>query len=100
MKHKIRDPNNIELCSDPVGFFRKPQVSKYDVLFKKMKPGNALKLRPTEVTYVSVSLRKYIEKNDLPWVAKQTMKYPGDMSDTCGRVWLLDAPKPALKRAA
>ena len=100
MKYKQCDPKTIELCNDPVDFLRRPKVSKYDALFKKMTTGNCLKLHPKQVTYMNVALRKYIARNDLPYTTKLTTQYPGDTSATCGRLWLLDAPKPSLKRAA
>ena len=100
MKYAQLDPKTIELCSDPVTLFRKPQVSKFDALFKKMTPGNCLRILPKQAAYINVALRKYIARNNLPYTTKQTTQYPGDTSDTCGRVWLMAAPKPALKRAA
>ena len=94
------DPTKFKLCDDPMPNGRQVGGGKYDAIFKTLKPGKALQV-PTEMTEkVSNALRKYIQVNNLPCVARSTKYYPGADIEMRGRVWMMPAPKPALKRAA
>ena len=94
------DPAKFETCDDPMPNGRQVGDGKYEANFKTLKPGKALKVPSHMANKVATALRKYIETNNLPCVARSTKHYPGDTSDQRGRVWLMAAPKPVLKRAA
>ena len=98
----IKNEELFVICRDPFvdARLRSTSPGKYHNTFKKMKPGDALQLTPDQVANVLNSLRRHIKINGLDFRVGSIKQYPGDTSATCGRVWLLDAPKSALKCAA
>ena len=99
MTNQPIDPNTFEVCDDKMPGGRQSLGGKYDARFKALKVGQAFKVPSDQVNQVSTALRKYIQVNKLQCVARSTKYYPGADVEMRGRVWLMPAPKPALKRA-
>jgi hypothetical protein len=95
------DPAALVICDDPLPAGRASPGAKYVPVFAAMKPGQAIKCKPEEVTRVGHAMRKWIAQNKLPFVMKLQARYHADGQ---GRVWLLETPAksetPKLKKVA
>ncbi len=86
------DLGDLSICSDPIPEHRKLVGSKYDELFAKLKPGEAIKCPPGAApARIATSLRKYLERNKIA----ADIRTCADYGDGKGRVWLLNKPKAA-----
>lgn len=95
------DPSALVICDDPLPAGRASPGAKYVPVFTAMKPGQAIKCKPEEVTRVGHAMRKWIAENKLPFVMRLQARYH---ADGMGRCWLLPAPEkaeaPKLKKVA
>jgi hypothetical protein len=91
------DPSALVICDDPLPAGRSSPGAKYVPVFASMKPGQAIKCKPEEVTRVGHAMRKWIAQNKLPFVMRLQARYH---ADGLGRVWLLADPKAAQTEAA
>ena len=96
------DVEQLVICDDPLPAGRASPGAKYVPVFSAMKPGQAIKCKPEEVTRVGHAMRKWITKNKLPYIFRLQTRYH---ADGMGRCWLLPAPEkaeagPKLKKVA
>lgn len=97
------DPSALVICDDPLPVGRASPGAKYVPVFTAMKPGQAIKCKPEEVTRVGHAMRKWIAENKLPYLMRLQARYHADGQ---GRVWLIEAPAlekseaPKLKKVA
>lgn len=69
----------------------RPTGSKYASLFAKIKVGQAVRCKPTDVQKVSAAMRKWIVRlgNSGTQTSMSVTHLPGDKTPMCGRVWLV-----------
>ena len=93
--------SSLEIRSDPVPPTRPSIGFKYEPVFSKLRPGQCVRCKTSEVGTVSGSLKKYLKMKNKPGMVKATTRYVdptnGEEDKGYGRVWLLAV---ALKAAA
>lgn len=83
------EPEKLEFCTDGLPVGRIADGGKYDELFSRWKLGTAVKCRPEHVGVLAKALSAHVKAKKLSAIVRTSRKYPGDKTDTNGRVWLL-----------
>lgn len=80
------DPSSLSISNDPVMDGRAAPVSKYEAIFRKLKPGQCVVCEPQQADKINAALRKWLDQNGFPVNTRATSRYPADGK---GRVWRL-----------
>lgn len=83
----IINPEDLEICDDPLPEERRYGDGKYDAKFSALKYGQALKCAPDSVGRISNALRSWLKKHNKKGQVKSCLHY--DNKPNGGRVWLL-----------
>ena len=92
---RIIDPNDLEICNDPLPVARSAPEGKYTAKFSQMKYGQSLKCPPGSAPKIATALKKWMETHKKPGTVRSALRYA---EDGTGRVWLLE-PEKKLKVA-
>lgn len=79
------DIKSLVIVDDPLPDRKRAPKFKYDEVFKRMKFGQAIKCKPSEVGKVDQALRGYLRRHNVDGRVKSTKDY----GDGLARVWLL-----------
>lgn len=83
------NPEDLEICDDPLPKKRPVSESPYEKLFRQLNPGQCLKVDPEYVNTVSNAMRQWIRRHDKKGLVVKSIKlYPGCKAKL-GRVWML-----------
>ena len=88
------DIHSLQIVDDPVQVNRATVSAKYDELFSKLKPGQAIKCQPDEAGKIGNALNTWLKKHSKPGTVKTCRRYE---TDGLGRVWLLAPEKKGRK---
>jgi hypothetical protein len=79
---------SVSICNDALPPARYKPDGKYTAVFRKLKPGEALKCKPADVHRISNALRAHIKVMGITGRVRSIADY----GDGKGRVWLLVNP--------
>mgnify|MGYP003516732567 FL=1 len=91
------DPDDLEICDDPLPQGRAMPEGKYSAKFAALAYGQCLKCPPGAAPKIATALKKWLDVNKKPGSVRSAIRYSDDGT---GRVWLLAPVPKALKRAA
>lgn len=83
---KTVDVHSLEIVTDPLPVTRATVTAKYEELFSKLKPGQAIKCQPDEAGKIGHALNTWLAKKGKAGTVKTCRRYE---TDGLGRVWLL-----------
>lgn len=89
-KAKLVDVSSLVIVNDPIPVTRATVTAKYGELFRKLKPGQAIKCQPDEAAKIGHALNTWLKKTGKPGKVKTCCRYE---SDGLGRVWLMGVGK-------
>lgn len=79
--------DSLEIVNDPLPAARAKIGLKYEAIFAKMKPGQAIKCKPEEAGKIGHALNTWLKRSGRPGIVKTCRRYE---TDDMGRVWLLE----------
>lgn len=85
-KKKAVNPEELQVCNDPMPEERRYGDGKYDKIFSSMKHGQALKVAPDRVGRVSAAMRAWGRKTKANIKVKSCQFY--ENAPDGGRVWM------------
>ena len=89
------DPSKLTIGNDPLPAHR-ARANKYADLMAKLKPGQCIKCKSSQVGQVANALRKHVETANLDCTIRSTKNY----GDGMARVWLMAKEKVRKLKAA